>query len=73
MALVASNRYRSFQFSKSGPKNDTVKAQHKCKDSPAYDFAIAQPAMLNRYTLGFAVKSAERYSRRHDRSAKHLD
>jgi hypothetical protein len=55
-ALVASNRYRSFQFSKSGPnKNDTTKAPHKCKDSPAYDFAIAQPAMLNRYAPSFAV------------------
>jgi hypothetical protein len=49
IALVASNRYRSFQFSKSGPKNDTAKASHRCKDSPAYEFAIAQPAILNRY------------------------
>jgi hypothetical protein len=52
MALVASNRYRSFQFSKGGPKEstsgNTKPTPHNCKGSSAYDFAIAQPAMLNR-------------------------
>jgi hypothetical protein len=48
IAVVSANRYRSFQFSKNGPKNGTTTLPHRCKDSPAYEFAIAQPALLNR-------------------------
>lgn len=66
MALVASNRYRSFQFSKRGPAGQKITQSppmsatdllprareapllHNCRDSPAYNFPIAQPAIINR-------------------------
>lgn len=47
MALVGSNRYRSFDFSKKSPP-------HSCRESIAYEFSFAQPAIINRYMPGIA-------------------
>ena len=42
MALVGSNRYRSFDFSRKFPP-------HSCRESIAYEFSFAQPAIISRY------------------------
>jgi len=41
VALVGSNRYRSFDFSRKSPP-------HSCRESIAYEFPFAQPAIINR-------------------------
>jgi hypothetical protein len=42
VALVGTRTYRGFRFSKREPP-------HNCSGSAAYDFPIAQPAIINRY------------------------
>eukprot|EP01032_Pedospumella_encystans_P017483 gene17483-19920_t len=44
MALVGSNRYRSFDFSRKSPP-------HSCRESIAYEFPFAQPAIINRAAM----------------------
>lgn len=47
IALVGPTKYRGFDFSKKTQRDDSPEL-HRCKNSTAYEFAFAQPAIINR-------------------------
>lgn len=47
IALVAPTKHRGFEFSKRGIKEGSTEV-HRCRNSSAYEFPLAQPAIINR-------------------------
>ena len=61
LAVVSASKYRAFQFSKRGPSNSTDE-EHSCRNSNVYDFPLAQPAIMNRYSIVYTMYTVVRYS-----------